>query len=104
MTTDLPPADTLFLVGLFSQLDTLLQVSMENILSGIDLSEEVVDALLGREGNAGSILSAVEGYEEAEWDLAQDRIASLGADSGLLSNVYLDSITWASSRMDNTQA
>jgi len=98
--SDLPAADTLFLVGLFSQLDTLLSVPMENILSGIDLSGEVVDALLGREGNAGSILSAVEGYEEADWDLAEDRIAALGAESGLLSNVYLDSITWASSRME----
>jgi EAL and modified HD-GYP domain-containing signal transduction protein len=103
VASNLPAADTLFLVGLFSQLDTLLQVSMEDILSSIDLAGEAVDALLGREGQAGSILSAVEGYEEADWDSAQDRIAALGADPELLSNVYLDSITWASNRMDRTQ-
>lgn len=97
-----PGGGTLFLVGLFSQLDTLLQTPMEDILSRISLAPGVEEALLGREGAAGTILSVVENYEEAEWDLAEESLCSLGADPENLSNFYLDSVTWASNRMDQT--
>ncbi len=98
----MPTGGTLFLVGLFSQLDTLLQTPMEGILSRITLAEGVEGALLGREGPAGAILSVVESYEEAEWDLAEESLTSLGADPENLSNFYLDSVTWASNRMEQT--
>ncbi len=101
-SASMPSGGTLFLVGLFSQLDTLLQTPMEGILSRITLADGVEGALLGREGPAGAILSVVESYEEAEWDLAEKSLTSLGADPENLSNFYLDSVTWASNRMDQT--
>jgi EAL and modified HD-GYP domain-containing signal transduction protein len=102
VSTALPGGETLFLVGLFSQLETLLQMPMEEILAPIDLADGVVEALLHREGTAGVILSAVENYEIGEWDLAEEGIAALGAEPEILSNVYLDSVTWASNRMEIT--
>ena len=38
-------------------------------------------------------------YEEADWDVAEGYIASLGGDGNAISDVYLDSITWAGNRM-----
>jgi EAL and modified HD-GYP domain-containing signal transduction protein len=98
----LPSGGTLFLIGLFSQLDTLLQTPMAEILSRISLADGVEEALMRREGTAGAILSAVESYEDADWDAAEERLATLGADAENLSNLYLDSVTWASNRMEMT--
>jgi c-di-GMP phosphodiesterase len=96
---DLPPGGTLFLIGLFSQLDTLLQMPMDLILSRIDLAGDVVEALLQRGGRAGGLLTVVEDYEQAEWDLAEDRLRDLGGEADSLSEAYLDSVTWASDRV-----
>ena len=76
---------------------------MEEILSRIALADGVEEALMGREGNAGAILSAVESYEDADWDQAEERLASVGADAENVSNLYLDSVTWASNRMEMTR-
>jgi c-di-GMP-related signal transduction protein len=73
---------------------------MEDILGRIDVADGVEEALMERDGQAGSILAAVEAYEEADWDEAEDHIAPLCNDPGILSEVYLDSITWAGNRME----
>jgi EAL and modified HD-GYP domain-containing signal transduction protein len=98
-----PAPGTLFLVGLFSNLDTILQTRIEDVLSKLDLVEGVEEALIRREGKAGSILSAVESYEETEWDTAEAEITSLGADPEILTDAYLDSITWARDRLQAEQ-
>jgi hypothetical protein len=38
-------------------------------------------------------------YEEAEWELAEKYLAAIGADASSISDVYLDAVTWAGSRM-----
>lgn len=96
---DFPSSGTLFLVGLFSNLDTLLQTRIEDVLAKLDLVDGVEDALIRREGKAGSILAAVESYEEADWDDAEAKITSLGADPEILTDTYLDSVTWARDRL-----
>jgi len=96
----LPPGGTLFLIGLFSQLDTLLQTPMDVILSSISVADEVEQALLGRKGKAGAVLSAIECYEEADWDGAEEKLSRAGADPASLTDAYLDSVTWANERMD----
>jgi len=68
----LPSGGTIFLIGLFSQLDLLLQTPMEDILSRITLADGVGEALMQREGKAGTVLSALESYEDADWDSAED--------------------------------
>jgi EAL and modified HD-GYP domain-containing signal transduction protein len=99
MNRDIPPGGTLFLVGLFSHLDTLLQSPMDEMLEKIDLANGVKEALLEREGLAGTILSAVEAFEDAEWEAAEELLASLGTAPSILSDSYLDSVTWAGNRM-----
>ena len=89
----------MFLVGLFSHLDALLQMPMEDILDQISLSEPVVAAIQEKAGPGGSILKAVTAYEEAEWDDAEAELTNIGADPHAISNVYLDAVTWAGNRM-----
>lgn len=97
---DLPTSETLFLVGLFSRLDTLLSMTMEDVLSQISLSQDVVDALVERTGKAGVILTAVEAYETADWGDAEEHFRSIGADPSIMPDIYLDAVAWAGNRMN----
>lgn len=95
----LPPAGTLFLIGLFSRIDLLLKLPMGEIFQKIDLSRSVREALVDREGVGGSILKGVEAYEAGQWEEAEEELEAVGMDTPELPNLYLESIAWASDRM-----
>jgi len=96
---DVPAGGTLFLVGLFSHLDALIGVDIEEIVDELDLSQDVRDALLLFTGKAGILLRTVLDYADAEWDSAEGHFRELGGDVSVLSDLYLDSLTWAGDRM-----
>ena len=56
-------AENLFVAGMFSLLDRLLGVPMEEVLDNIQLSEPVTQALLTREGMYGPFLQLAESSE-----------------------------------------
>ena len=65
-----------FIVGLLSQLDALLDISMEELMEQVPLSQEVKAALLDRAGAPGEILTEVEAYQAGRFDtlhLLRDR-------------------------------
>lgn len=56
-------SENLFVAGIFSLLDRLLGVSMEEVLAGIKLSDQVAAALLTRSGTYGSYVALAEACE-----------------------------------------
>lgn len=94
----LPGAGTLFLIGLFSRIDILLKIRMEDLVKKVDLAEVAKDALLWRAGVGGQVLKAVEAYEDAKWDAAEAEVADLGIDPSELTNLYLEALAWAADR------
>ena len=60
--------DQAFLIGLFSMLDALLDMSLENIISQLPLCTTVKSALLERRGPFGLLLNLAESYEQANWE------------------------------------
>ncbi len=105
MNRDVPAGGSMFLVGLFSDIEMLLGVPVEEILEDINVTDAVRAAILDREGPGGTILEAVEAYIDADWEPAKSDIGRLGADSKTLLDTYVDSITWAGERMAfHTQA
>lgn len=58
--------DNLFTIGVFSLLDTMLGVSMEDVLGRIDLPDAIQDALLHRQGIYGPFLALTEACEAAD--------------------------------------
>lgn len=62
-------AENLFVAGMFSLLDKLLGVSMEDVLSKILLSETVTEALLSRQGMYGPFLALAEACEFGDSDV-----------------------------------
>lgn len=98
-----PMAGTLFLMGLFSRIDILLKIRMEELVKKVDLSEITTNALLWRSGKGGEILTAVEAFEDGEWEVTERVLAELGFDSNEIMNLYLESLAWARDRMNPSQ-
>jgi len=58
-------ADSLFLLGLFSVLDVILEVPMEQALEMVQVSDDIKDALLDGKGKFGEVLIFMQNYEAA---------------------------------------
>lgn len=86
---------TLFIVGLFSLLDLLLDTPMEEIVAEMSFPDEVNAALLRREGPLGEVLAVAEAYEAGRWDEVRERCARLGIEEYVLSGCYFEALRWA---------
>ena len=56
-----------FTMGLFSTLDTLMDMSMKDVVDSLPLNEEVAEALVNRGGAAGELLTCVLDQERGTW-------------------------------------
>lgn len=84
-------AETLFLVGLFSTLDAILDKPIQEVLELVPLPPNVCAAILEGSGPTGSILRCVLDYERGNWE----QVHCLGLDSGDVCSAYLEAIEWA---------
>lgn len=80
-----------FTVGLFSGLDALTDLPLEEALEPLPLSEAVRDALLQRSGPLGDILSAVVKYEQGDWSAPE----TVGLAPTRFHEAYLNAVAWA---------
>jgi EAL and modified HD-GYP domain-containing signal transduction protein len=89
-------AENIFVAGMFSLLDRLLGISMKEVLANIQLSDDVVTALLTRGGKYGPYLALAEACE-----LNSDLVASLAATLKLspedVNTAHLSALAWAQS-------
>ncbi|UPR52088.1 HDOD domain-containing protein [Vibrio cyclitrophicus] len=67
-----------FMIGLFSLLDALLDLSLENLVEQLPLCKSIKVALLRREGPYGTLLALEESFEHADWQQIDEHCADLG--------------------------
>ena len=79
--------DAAFMAGLFSVLDALLDLPMEEAVARLPLSDDLNGALLAREGAVGAILAEVLAIDRGSLDV----LADIGA------NAYAEASAWADS-------
>ncbi len=84
---------TAFTVGLFSVLDALLDMSLEDIFAQIPLTAEVKLALVSKEGILGNILNAVMAYEAGQWD----HVSCDNLNTEHFKSSYLEAVQWSQS-------
>lgn len=89
-------AENLFVTGMFSLLDRLLGVSMEQVLEKIKLSEHVSQALLTRDGVYGPFLALAEACETGNGD-AGELADSLFISPQQVNEAHLAALAWAQS-------
>jgi EAL and modified HD-GYP domain-containing signal transduction protein len=87
-------ADDLFLTGMFSLMDRLLGVSMEEVLDRVQLSEAVQLALLKREGPYGSFIALAETCE-ADGRHAASLSESILMSAKKVNAAHLTALAWA---------
>jgi len=85
-----PAPETDFIVGLFSVLDALLDLPMEEIVATLPLSNEVTAALLKSQGHLGAALNCVRAYERGDWDAVSYSLLTPED----IRDAYLESLDW----------
>jgi EAL and modified HD-GYP domain-containing signal transduction protein len=93
----------LFLVGMLSVLDQLLETPMDVLADSMELAPDVRNALLARQDFYGDALALVEAYEQGWWDQVDGLSASVGVSPVALSPMYLDALAWASEHQRRNQ-
>jgi EAL and modified HD-GYP domain-containing signal transduction protein len=90
--------DNLFVVGMFSLLEAIMRVSMEEIISQIPLSEAVRDALTTRQGPYGPFLQLAEACEQLgtkdNLDKAETLAMSLNLTPTMVNGAQIDAMVW----------
>ncbi len=97
----------LFLMGILSLLDAMLDRPLEELLPELYLPEDLERALLQNGGGSqmSAAYSLVRAYEAAEWDPLLQCARQLGIAPERLPDLYLESIVWAQERfMDGMAA
>jgi c-di-GMP-related signal transduction protein len=84
----------LFLVGMFSMLDAILDQPMERILVTLPLGSDVRDALLGGQNPLRSVLDCVMAYEQGLWDKASNLAVAAGIPEREIPTCYLEAVAW----------
>jgi len=86
---------SLFLVGMLSLLDHLVEAPMEQLVESMELAPDVRQALLHREDYYGAVLSLIEAYEAGSWDAVIGWANGIGVAPEALPQIYVDSLAWA---------
>jgi len=89
-------AENLFVAGMFSLLDKLLGVPMEDVLEKIQLSESVTQALLSREGIYGPFLALAEACELNSANI-ESMAVSLCISAKQVNQAQMSALAWAQS-------
>lgn len=84
-------AESYFLTGLFSVLDAIMDIPMDQVIASIPLTDEVVLALTRHEGRIGLALTTVLALEQGDWN----QVLRSGIQPEMLRTVYFESIKWA---------
>jgi EAL and modified HD-GYP domain-containing signal transduction protein len=84
-----------FLMGMFSLLDSLLDLPIEQIIAEVPIDKAIKLALTEESGALGQLLSLIKAYERAEWDDVSQLCQALHLSQDTLSECYDNAVAWA---------
>lgn len=87
----------LFLMGLFSLVDIILDMPMSEAANVIKLSEPIKKALIHNKGNYAPVLHFIRCYESANWYEVNRLLILNNMPTDKLTKAYIDTLKWYSS-------
>jgi c-di-GMP-related signal transduction protein len=84
----------LFLLGMFSLIDAIMDKPMSEILSNLPLTEEVKVALMGGENRFRDVYETFLAYEGGDWPRFSRYASSLDLDENAMPAIFLGSVKW----------
>lgn len=86
--------EELFLLGLFSVLDVILDKPMAEALEMVKVSDEIRDALLEGKGKLAPVYDFIKQYESANWPEISRLMIVQNIEMDAIYDAYKDSLTW----------
>lgn len=87
-------AADLFLLGLFSLLDVILEIPMSEILENLPIAEDLKSALLGEQGPLREVYELAVDYLAGDWAPVPERAHRLGISESGLPELYEEALSW----------
>ena len=88
-------ASELFLIGLFSLMDAILDCPMRAAIDDLPLSATIREALLAETAAAGQLLHLIRCYEHGRWKDCEDISTAYRFDAAILPAEYRRAVGWA---------
>ena len=85
----------LFLLGLLSLIDSMLEMPMDDVLEKVPLDHETKAVLLGKPGMLRPVYQLMLAYESGEWDAARQLADRLHLEDQQVANLYWQAQQWA---------
>ena len=90
----------LFISGLFSLLDVILQMPLDKAIDEVAASSEIRDALVNHKGHLSEVLRLIFTYEHADWHNTSLIMVRHGIDIEDLTSAFLESLYWYRQLLD----
>lgn len=86
--------EELFLMGLFSVLDVILEMPMEKALELVTVSKDIREALLHEKGPLAKVYQFMLPYEAANWSEVSRQMIVNNIDEDVIYKAYTDCLAW----------
>ncbi|MBD5523783.1 MAG: HDOD domain-containing protein [Lachnospiraceae bacterium] len=87
-------ASELFLMGLFSVLDIILNVPLEEGLARVNVSKDISDALVSHKGDLADVYDFILAYENADWQEACRWLVVKNISMDTVYQAYIEAVCW----------
>mgnify|MGYP000615537245 CR=1 FL=1 len=91
----------LFMMGLFSLLDTLMHRGLDTLMEELPISTKVKDAIVGKKGLYRDVLQLIVSYEEGRWNMVDLYCRKLKLGKEFITNSFVSSIKWSEKIIQN---
>ena len=90
----------LFLIGLLSMMDAILEIPMSAVIEGLPLNEESRNFLLRHEGGLAPLYELVAAVEAGAWKLVLQSCGETGIAEEFAAGCFCEAMAWAQSLAD----
>jgi len=96
LSSKVPHGDSdLFLLGLLSLMDVIMELPMSTVLEQIPLDKDTKEVLLGKPSSLRFVYQLMLAQESGEWDQGSDIAAKLHIDDSVVADLYFEALQWA---------
>lgn len=96
--------ESLFLMGLFSLIDSMLDMSMEVALEAVGVSDYIKDALVNSKGEFFPIYEFIQFYEAADWTNVSRFLILYKIQPEQLYEAYIGALQWYKNMIESVEA
>lgn len=93
-------ADELYLLGLLSLLDVLLETPIERILEALPIGPGMKSALAGKPSRQLGSLQLIQCLESCDWTRCEAMVRAAGLSEEAVAGFYLEAVRWASTTLE----